>query len=475
MKSALGAVCCSILFALVIGAPAWADDAKASHPNFVFIMAEAQGWSSLSSPMDDQVPQSKSDINLTVNLDRMARQGMRFSIAYAASPRCTPSRASFFTGKSPAQLHMTFVRMGPGENRGGPQALRRVIEPACIFELPKAEITIADLLKREGYATAHFGKWHLGRASPGEHDFDESDGATNNEGSTDNPGESGRMADRGIDFMTRQVKAAHPFYLQVSYYPARGPADVLAATMQAVKQRLAAKQAGLRGRRAVETASNQDMDESIGKILKSLDELEISGNTYVMFTSDHGSQGRNANAPLSAGKGTIWEGGLRVPLIIRGPGIAPGIDSHVRTIAADLFPTIAELAHVKAPLPAGIEGGSLAPVLTHSGAGEVKRAREELVFHFPHYDMDDYGPSSAILLGNYKLIHFYAGDTRQLFDLQNDIAEQHDLAKELPEKVKELDTKLTAYLKDVGGQLPTANPDFDPAKAEELLRPKRKN
>jgi len=469
-------ICACVLFAVSVTVPSSAaGDGKDILPNFVVIMAEAQGWSSLSTPMDDRVPDSKSEVNRTINLDRLAKAGMRFAEAYSASPRCTPSRASFFTGKSPAQLHMTFVREGRGDNNGAGRAIQKVLEPQCILELPSTGITIGDLLKREGYATGHFGKWHLGQVSPAAHGFEESDGATNNDGLTNNPIETSRMAERGIDFMARQVRAGKPFYLQVSHYPARGSADVMAATMAAVKQRLGgklARRAGHDQRRVAEVAANQDMDESIGKLLTRIDGLGIAGSTYVIFTSDHGAQGRDANAPLYSGKGTVWEGGIRVPLVIRGPGIEPGTDSRVRTIAADLFPTIAELAHVKAPLPSGIEGGSLVPVLKNAGAGEIKRSREELVFHFPHYDKDEYGPASAIILGQYKLIRFYASGARQLFDLQKDIGEKHNLAKQFPEKVKELDERLTAYSSAVGAQLPTPNPDFDPSKTSELLRPR---
>jgi arylsulfatase A-like enzyme len=462
-----------VLAAFCLAGQVWAGDATQARPNFVVVMAEAQGWSSLSTPMDDRIPNSKSEVNLTVNLDRLAKEGMRFSDAYSASPRCTPSRASFFTGKSPAQLHMTFVNDRRGDRSAAGQAARKVLEPRCIVELPSSEITIANLLKREEYATAHFGKWHVGRESPSAHGFEESDGPTNNEGLTNNPGESNRMADRGADFMARQTKAGKPFYLQVSHYPVRGSGDVMAATMIAVKQRLSGKLAGRAGqeqRRLAEVAANQDMDESIGKLLNKIDDLGIAANTYVIFTSDHGSQGRNANAPLYAGKGTVWEGGIRVPLVIRGPGIAAGRDSHVRTIAVDLFPTIAELANITAPLPSGIEGGSLVPVLKNAGTGEIKRSREELVFHFPHYDSDEYGPASAIILGQYKLIRYYASGAEVLFDLEKDIGEEHDLAKQLPDTVKQLDDRLTAYLSAVGAQLPTPNPDFDPTKVKELLR-----
>jgi arylsulfatase A-like enzyme len=424
--------------------------------------------------MDDQIAESRSELNQTPNLDRLAKQGMRFASAYAASPRCTPSRAALLTGKSPAQLHMTFVNDGRGRKSISVSTMHSLVEPEFIVELPGTETTIGDMLKREGYATAHFGKWHLGRVSPSSHGFDESDGPTGNEGLTDNPKEIERMTGRGMDFITRQTKAGKPFYLQISHYPARGTGDVLAVTVAAVKQRLGGKLAGRRGqddRRLVEIAANQDMDDSIGILLKEIDDLGIAGNTYVVFSADHGSQGRRANAPLSNGKGTVWEGGIRVPLIIRGPGVAPSTCSHVPTIGTDLLPTIAELAGVQSPWPKAIEGGSLVPVLLHAGNGDVKRSREELVFHFPHYDKDEYGPASAILLGDYKLIRFYIDGSLHLFNLKTDIAEQHNLAKEMPAKASELDAQLTGYLKAVGAQLPTRNPDFDPNQAREMLRP----
>ncbi|MEN9632434.1 MAG: hypothetical protein RL077_838, partial [Verrucomicrobiota bacterium] len=169
------------------------------------------------------------------------------------------------------------------------------------------------------------------------------------------------------------------------------------------------------------------------------------------------------NAPLSGGKGAVTEGGLRVPFLIGGPGIAANVCSHVPVTACDILPTISALADVKAPLPAGVEGGSLVTVLQDpAGKGVVTRAREELVFHFPHYDLGNGGPATAIVLGGYKLIRNYEKASRRLYELENDPAEAHDLAAKLPEKTAELDARLTAYLKDVSAQMAKPNPDFRP-------------
>jgi arylsulfatase A-like enzyme len=435
-------------------------------PNFVAILGEGHGWSSTSVQMDDAVPGSKSAFVRTPNLEKLAQSGMRFANFYAPSPRCTPSRAAIFTGKSPAQLHMTFVGEGKREIGGNPNG--RVIVPDSSIELPTTETTIAELLKRAGYATAHFGKWHLGRASPSRHGFDESDGPTNN-GGPDNtvnphPKQLYGMTERGMDFMTRQVKAGKPFYLQLSHYASREGGDASPAALAAVK----AWGGDLSEREIAEAAADLDLDIAFGMVLKRLDELGIANNTYVIFTADHGSPGRNP--PLSGGKGTVLEGGLRVPFIIRGPGIQAGACSRVRAVGEDLFPTIAALARVSEPLPKSIEGGSLTSVLANAGKGSVHRPREEFVVHFPHYDKDPIGPASAILLGDFKLIRAYETDALRLFNIAKDPGERHDLAQEMPDKAKELNQRLTDYLAAVNAQMPKPNPNYDPTKPTEVRR-----
>jgi arylsulfatase A-like enzyme len=451
----------------MLAAPLAALQAAAPlRPNFVVILGEGHGWSSTSVPMDDAVPASKSTVVRTPHMEKLAAAGMRFANFYAASPRCTPSRATIFTGKSPAQLHMTFI--GEGKKDSGANENGRVIPPTASMELPTSETTLAGFLKPTGYAAAHFGKWHVGRASPSQHGFDESDGPTNN-GGPDNaanphPKQLYQMTERGMDFMARQVKAGKPFYLQLSHYASRQGGDASPEALAAVK----AWGNNLSDRETAEAAADVDLDLAFGKVLKKLDELGIANNTYVIFTTDHGTPGRNP--PLAGGKGTVSEGGLRVPFIIRGPGIQAGACSHVRASDEDLFPTIAALAKVAAPLPKGIEGGSLAAVLTSGGKGTVQRPREEFVIHFPHYDKDAIGPASAILLGDLKLIRAYETGALTLFNIAKDPGERRDLAREMPDKAKDLNQRLSDYLTAVSAQMPKPNPDYDATKPTEPKR-----
>lgn len=426
-----------------------------SSPNFVFILSEAWGWCSTSIQMDDRIPESKGDFFHTPNLKQLAEGGIRFTDFYAPSPRCTPSRATFLTGKSPAQLHMTFVSQGrsPG---------RKVVPPDSLLELPLKDKTIAEMLKQKGYATAHFGKWHMGRNNPTRHGFDESDGANSNGGPDNvrnpNPKQAYGITEKGMNFISRQVASGTPFYVQMSHYGGKTEMDALKETVDIMSRRSQGRERANVGHASVVL----DLDTTVGMVMDKLDELGIADNTYVIYTTDHGTPGNRANGILTNGKGSVWEGGIRVPLLIRGPKIKRNSIARMRTNGTDLFPTITELAGIDGPLPDGIEGGSLVSVLTHAGKGKVKRAREEFVVHFPHYDKDPLGPASTILLGKYKLIRFYEAGTQHLFDLSKDIGEQNDLAEHMPEKVKELDRRLDEYLNSVNAQMPQPNPDYDP-------------
>jgi arylsulfatase A-like enzyme len=416
--------------------------AAAEKPNFLFIQGEGAGWVHTSVRMDPNLPESQNRTVLTPSFERLASGGMRFSRFYAPSPRCTPSRATYFIGKSPGKLGMTFV-----SDRTGPNA--KLIPPIANLEMPHEEITIAELLKEAGYTTAHFGKWHVGRADPSTHGFDQSDGPTNNGGPENvqepNPKQLYETAQSAIAFMTQNVKAGRPFYLQVSHYGSRDERDM--------------RQQG----RVGAPATGLHTDISVGQLLDAVDELGIAGNTYVFYTTDHGTPGR-ANGPLANGKGTVWDGGLRVPLFFRGPGVEAGSVSNVLTRGADLYPTVAQLAGIE-KLPKGLEGGSLVGILKNKGAGAVQRSCEEIVFHFPHYDSDPLGPASAIVLGDYKLIRFYEQpEAPRLFNLVDDLGEQSNLAASMPEKTEELGERLSAYLQSINAQLPVMNPDYDPSK-----------
>lgn len=458
-------VCWAGLSAACVGRWALAAEAaaktSADRPNFVVILGEGHGWASTSVPMDDTAPRdSRSAVCRTPNLERLAATGMRFANFYAPSPRCTPSRATLLTGISPARLHMTFVGEGRGDT-GGADGNHKLIPPQCLLELPTSATTIAEVLKRAGYATAHFGKWHLGRVSPAQHGFDESDGATQN-GGPDNvenphPKELYGMTERGVDFIIRQVRAGQSFYLQFSHYAARKGG---AASPQAMAMAKDLGQ-GLKERELSELAADIDLDLALGILLKRLDGLGIFENTFVIYTTDHGSPGRNL--PFAGGKGTVSEGGLRVPLIICGPRIQHAMCSHERCVGADLFPTIAELAGVSKSVPAGLEGGSLVPLLQNRGTGVVTRSRDEYVVHFPHYDKDPLGPASALLLGDFKIVRTFEDGTVRLFNIAADPGERRDLTSELPGKTQELDRRLSDYLASVRAQMPVPNTQYDPS------------
>jgi arylsulfatase A len=430
---------------LLGGGPARAAD----RPNIILMLADDQAWNGLSVPMHPDVPGSKGDIYRTPNLERLAAQGMRFSAAYAPAPVCSPTRASLQTGKSPARLHWT--KAAP------PEAGRKLTEPTIVKDLPATETTVGDLLRGAGYATAHYGKWHLRGGGPARHGYDDGDGDTGNEEAykfTDpNPVDLFGMATRAAGFMGKAKATGQPFYVQLSWHALHAPGNALKAT--------AAKYAHLGdSKRAERAAITEDLDTAVGMVLKSLDELGLASTTYVVYTSDNGAGGGRV---LSGGKGDVFEAGIRVPLIVRGPGVAADAWCHTRVVGYDLLPTFCEWAGVPAgKLPKGVEGGSLVPLLSNAGKGAVKRPRDHLVFHFPHYQGD--APHSAVIAGDLKLIRFYEDGRLVLFDLATDLREQHDLATVRPADAARLDTLLTEYLAAVDAQLPTPNPQYDPAK-----------
>ena len=425
----------------------------AERPNIVFMLSDDQGWSGLSVAMHPDFAGSKGDVFHTPSLETFAAQGMRFSAAYAPAPVCSPTRASLLTGKSPARLHWT--KAAP------PEEGRKLIEPRLAKRISTDEVTIAELLQRAGYATAHYGKWHLSSGGPGNHGYDEHDGDTGNEQAfqfTDpNPVDIFGMAQRADEFMEKNSKAGKPFFIQLSWNALHAPENAMKATL-AKYERLMPNE---NEKRIATAAMTEDLDTGVGKVLKSIDRLGLAGNTYVIYMSDNGAGGGRRNG-LRGGKGGVWEGGIRVPLVVRGPGVKPNSWCHTPVIGFDLLPTFCEWAGIEANgLPTDIEGGSIASLLKNEGQGDVKRTREELVFHFPHYQSDD-GPQSAILLGNFKLMKFYEDDRVMLFDLSKDLSERNDLATSKPDVADKLRQRLEKYLATVDAQFPTTNPGYDP-------------
>lgn len=451
-----------------------AGGGAAPRPNFVFVQFEGTGagWASTSVAMDDRLPAAKGPVGLTPAIERLAAEGMRFSDFYVSAPRCTPARATFLTGIGAAKLGMTYVNEGGQERRGGEAGAGggrggqggqgggrnreaaaptepTLVPPSSRPEFPAGTQTIADVLGKAGYRSAHFGKWHVGRERPSQHGFAVDDGANTNQGPgrepKPNPEQALAITDRGLAFVDEQVAAKRPFYLQISHYGGGSEDESRPET----RLRLAQQVRGGRDKALWQTAVMAEVDGQLARLLDGLDQRGLGANTFVFVSFDHGMSGRNSNAPLSGGKGSVREGGVRVPFLVRGPGVDKSLCSHVRASGADLLPTIADLAGLK-EWPKEVEGGSLAAVMRGKGKGAVARPREEFVVHFPHYDLGNGGPASAIWLDDHKLIRVDETGALELYDLAVDPGEQRNLASKEPKLVAELVAKLDAYLDAIG-------------------------
>ena len=422
-----------------------------AQPNIVLILADDMSWVGTSVPMDPARANSKSDYHSTPALERLAAEGMRFTDAYAPHPNCSPTRLAIQTGKTPTQLGMTDII---NRNSGPFYEGLPMIPPQHINHIPHEEITIAELIKqhRPGYVTGHFGKWHLGGGGPGQHGYDEHSGTTSNrEGGSPapDPKRSVSVTTRAVDFLRHRTNAGEPFFLQVSYYAVHLGIFAFDETIAEFE----AKPKGQRHNHAGHAAMTHELDVGVGQILDALDQLELADNTYVIFTSDNGSYHEagetrvSSNAPLRGQKASTWEGGIRVPLLVRGPGVAAGSVSQVPVSGTDFFPTIAELLQVQAELPPLIEGAGLQTLLENEGNGTLSRRFDSLVWHFPHYQVQKgTTPMSSIRAGDWKLVKLYESGETFLYDLSADIGESKDRSADQPERARRLAAQLEHYL-----------------------------
>lgn len=439
------------LAALVLLSPAFALAAEPKSPNIILMLADDQGWNGTSVAMHPDVAGSKGEVYRTPHLEKLAAQGMRFSAAYAPAPVCSPTRISLQTGRSPAALHWT--KAAPSE------AGHKLTEPTNVKSIADKETTVGELLRTAGYATAHYGKWHIAGGGPAKHGYDESDGDTGNEEAfkyTDpNPVNIFGMVKSATGFMEQSKQAGKPFYIQMSWNALHAAGNANKATLAKYEKLNLGNE-----KRTQVAAITEDLDSGVGQLLKAIDDLGLTESTYVIYMSDNGAGGGSKGA-LNGGKGDVYEGGIRVPFIVRGPGVKANSWCHTRIVGYDLLPTFCEWAGVSAEkLPKAVEGGSVAKVIA-DGKGEVKRPRDGLVFHFPHYQGDT--PHSAIIVGDLKLMKFYEDDRTVLFDLSKDLREQTDVSKKRPENAAKLEKQLTEYLKAVDAQMPTPNPKYDSA------------
>ena len=427
------------------------NEINPTSPNFILILADDQGWNGTSVKMMDNESGSKSDYFETPNLERFAQSGIRFSDAYASAPVCAPSRYSIQFGKTPARLSL--IRVGMNTDH---------IDHEGFTSIPKALKKI-----NSNYRTAHFGKWGMG-SNPSVFGYDVSDGPTKNkDGNFDNnrsqwehvfkkdPKNIFSLTDRAIEFIDSSKEEEKPFYLQISHYAVHSNVESKEKSYASLKD----KPIGAQQKDLGFAAMTFDLDEGLGLLLNKIKELEIEDNTYIIYMSDNGSvpnipgakkYEKSYNFPLSRGKWDAYEGGVRVPLIIAGPGIKNDTESATPVSGSDLLPTIIDLAGNKTIALTEIDGGSFAPILLNENNKKIKRAVDGIFFHVPYKNgIALKRPHSAVRKGDYKLIKFQDDKSILLFNLVKDKMEQLNLATQKPEKVKELEKILDNYLTEV--------------------------
>ncbi|MDQ3649150.1 MAG: sulfatase [Acidobacteriota bacterium] len=433
-----------------------------SQLNFIFVLVDDLGWTDLGC--------YGSRFYETPNIDRLASRGMKFTQAYSACTVCSPSRASILTGQYPARLHLTDFIAG----HQYPWAKLRV--PDWTKYLPLEHRTIAEALKTRGYATASIGKWHLGSEGydPLKQGFDLNLAGTNRGQPpsyfapyripTLEDGPAGEyLTDREAGEALKFIEANRnkPFLLYLPHHAVHTPIQAKKEVTERYRRKI---KADVAQQNPAYAALIESVDESIGRVMQKLAELKIDERTVIIFTSDNGGLlPVTSNVPLRAGKGSAYEGGVRVPAIVLWPGvIRPGSTSDVPIIGADFYPTILEMAKVKLYRNQVVDGTSIVGVL--KGARSSKR--DALYWHYPHYHHGSAKPYSAIRQGDLKLIEFYEDNHVELYNIRNDIGEKEDLAQKMPQKRDELKLKLHAWRQAVKAQMPTPNPDHDPAKAD---------
>ncbi|MDX1283775.1 MAG: sulfatase [Draconibacterium sp.] len=431
-------------------------------PNFVFILADDLGYS--------QIGCYGSTYYKTPNIDKLADEGMRFTNAYAACPVCSPTRASIMTGKYPARLHLTDFIAGNNKD------IYPLSQPEWQKFLPLEEITIAELLKTKGYKTAMFGKWHLSKEktppgslpyNPDKQGFDESFVTYKPSGKMIQPWQEAENDAHNVDTITNlaldflERNKTNPFFLYVSHNTIHDPLKEKEETIQKYRNLEATDEPE---NHPVIAAMIERMDNSCGKIFDKITELGLDENTIVVFFGDNGGKHKYAKqTPFRAGKGWLYEGGIREPLVIKWKDkISSGAVSESLITSTDFLPTFSELAKAN-ELPDQIDGKSFVATLFEP----EEENHTNLYWHYPHYHGGSgMVPAGAIRSGKYKLIEWYEpkllgeGKFVELFDLKADKSETIDLSETNPEKAAELKSLLDKWRNEVDAQMPTVNKNF---------------
>jgi arylsulfatase A-like enzyme len=457
----------AIAWVLALALPTATSAASAAKPNVVFILIDDLGWADVGC--------NGSTFYQTPNIDRLARQGMRFTDAYAACPVCSPTRASILTGRYPARLHLTDWLPGRPDRPD-----QKLLRPPILQYLPLGEVTLAKALKPAGYVSASIGKWHLGGEGflPTDQGFDVNI-AGNASGSpssyfppyrkpalADGPPEeylTDRLTTEAEKFI--ETNKDRPFFLYLAHYAVHIP---LAAKQALIAKYQSRHPGGGSQTNYLYAAMVESVDDSVGRIVRKLDQLKLSERTVIFFTSDNGGLSvkegphtpSTSNAPLRAGKGYLYEGGIREPLIVKWPRVVRrGGVCRAPVCSVDFFPTILEMTGVSPASDRVLDGLSLVSLLKQTGVPPPRT----LCWHYPHYSNQGGKPGGAIREGDYKLIEFYEDNHLELYNLVNDLGEKNNLAARLPDLAHALQQKLAAWRTTVDAQMPTLNPGYRPA------------
>ncbi len=428
-------------------------------PNIVFVLVDDMGWTDVGC--------FGSTFYETPHIDRLATQGMRFTSAYSACTVCSPTRASVMTGQYPARLHIT------DWITGHKRPFAKLCVPNWTMRLSPEIPNVARALKAVGYATASIGKWHLGPKDcwPDQQGFDLNIGGcekgqppsyfspyklpTLTEGPK-NEFLSDRLTSEALTFI--EANKDKPFFLYLPHYAVHTP---LMAKKDVIEKYKAKARPNTPQNNPIFAGLVESVDDSVGRLMKKLDELKLSDHTIFVFTSDNGGLMRcTSNLPLRAGKGSVYEGGVRVPLIVKWPGVTqPGSVCDTPVISPDYYPTLLSIAGT-APAAGVVDGENLVPLLKQANGF----TRDAIYWHYPHYHPGGATPYRAVRAGDFRLIEFYEDNHIELYNLKNDIGETQELAATMPEKANALRQKLHAWRDHVGAQMPTPNPDYNPDK-----------
>ena len=467
------------------------SSSEEQRPNIVLFFIDDWAWNGSPVPMDDDMPNSRMPVLQMPHVEQLAREGMKFRNAYA-SPQCSPSRVCLQTGQSSPRNGFTVFSNSMGQDYYNEKKSKGLPVISCISDMtidPNA-VTIPEALKPLGYVSAHIGKWHM-RGNPGDEGYLVHDGDTSNKpGNTigtsrrlpddlTDPKLMFSLTDRSLKFLESQAKAKQPFYLQISHYAMHEGRECLPATrlkyakdpaVQAYYKKVGETAETINRKKdpAIWLGMAEDMDGRIGAVLDKLKELGIEDKTYVVMLSDNGYRHSflpGHKQPMHAHKWWVWQGGVRVPMIIKGPGIKAGATFQPNVINYDLLPTFVDWAGGTPKELKKIDGRSLAPYLKGKSP-KPEFLNRRLYFHYPHNRTSM--PHSAMVSGTTKIIHFYERpDLPMMFDLSTDEGEVHNIATKQPDKYKKLFNEMMSYFKEVGARIPKKNPDFKPGNFEQ--------